>query len=326
MPSAVQARELVRANQLTQIDHGVLVAGMTLQLFDLLHKRQVGGEEFLAAYLAVAKFGHERAALMMARFIEAYRVAQTPGQVHAAVLLAEWDADAAYGRSVAALAEARAIEARQGLSQYEVDQQFKRIAEHFSVTEHRRALNAGRDTMVFSTAANGTRWRRVTDGNPCAFCAMLATRSDYRTRESALYVVGRADGYGTAEYKATGRLHYGGRTTRDGKRSKKGSLRTRGSRNIGERYHDRCGCTVAEVVGPWEPNDAERGHAELYGRALDACKEEGLPRTTGTLLAKMRELGDGVVHDAHKPPETDFSTLGPSLWRWLEHLTEIELD
>lgn len=289
--TAVETRQLVRANQVVQIEFGAYVAGLVAEVFELLRTGRISPNEFPAAHLTVERFGHEQAALMMARFIEEYREAAAPDQVHARPLLAAFDADAAYGRAKAALDQVTVLDA----TQVGYDRQFKEIAEQFSVRAARHVLNAGRDTMVFSTAANGTRWRRVTDGNPCAFCAMLATRSDYRTRESALYVVGQ-------------------------------SARARGSRSLGERYHDRCGCTVAEVVGPWEPNDAERGHADLYGRALEACEAEGLPRTTGNLLAKMRELGDGVVHDAHKPPETDFSTLGPSLWRWLEHLTEIELD
>lgn len=43
---------------------------------------------------------------------------------------------------------------------------------------NRQTLMAGRLTVAASTAAD-TRtigWRRVTDGNPCAFCAMLASR------------------------------------------------------------------------------------------------------------------------------------------------------
>lgn len=42
----------------------------------------------------------------------------------------------------------------------------------------RQVLNRGRDTLVESAAADreALGWTRVTDGNPCAFCRMLASR------------------------------------------------------------------------------------------------------------------------------------------------------
>lgn len=82
-------------------------------------------------------------------------------------------------------------------------------------------MNAGRDTVEWSAGVQGRSWRRVTDGDPCAFCAMLATRSDYTTKERAL-------------------------TTGHTRRHKRG-----GKRPLGSKYHDHCGCTVVEVVGPW---------------------------------------------------------------------------
>ena len=75
----------------------------------------------------------------------------------------------------------------------------------------------------------------------------------------------------------------------------------RGSRSLGERYHDNCGCTVAEVFDDWEPSYAERQQKALYEEARKACKEQGLEPTTKNVLAQMRELGDGTVHDAHVP-------------------------
>lgn len=277
MTTASGARALVRANQVAQINHGVLVAGMTHELIELLGEGHVADDEFVAGYLLVAKFGHERAAVMMGQFVELYRGIQAPGATHTAPVLAAWDAGAAYGRAMAALRELQAPQTSQD------------VAGEFAVTEHRHALNAGRETMEYSCAANGTRWRRVTDGNPCAFCAMLATRSDYRTRESALRVVGRANGYKTAQYKATGQIAHD-------------QDRQRGTRPLGSGYHDHCGCTVAEVIGEWEPTDREREYADLYDRAVAKCQADGVPATPENITKAMRELGQGVVHDAATPP------------------------
>lgn len=75
----------------------------------------------------------------------------------------------------------------------------------------------------------------------------------------------------------------------------------RGSRSLGEKYHDNCGCTVAEVFDDWEPSYAERQQKALYEEARKACKEQGLEPNTKNVLAQMRELGDGTIHDAHVP-------------------------
>ncbi len=159
-----------------------------------------------------------------------------------------------------------------------------KIVGGLAVRQHQTTLDAGRDVVVLSAAANDRRWRRVTDGNPCAFCAMLATRTDYTSPFAAQYVVGR------------------GKTTRLGARGRRGlGVRPRGSRSLGEKYHDHCGCTVAEVFDDWEPSYAERQQKALYEEARKACKEQGLEPTTKNVLAQMRELGDGTVHDAHVP-------------------------
>lgn len=52
------------------------------------------------------------------------------------------------------------------------------------------ALDAGRDTVLDMVAADPVAlgWARITDGNPCAFCAMLASRgAHYKSQESASF-------------------------------------------------------------------------------------------------------------------------------------------
>jgi len=113
---------------------------------------------------------------------------------------------------------------------------------------------------------------------------MLATRTDYTSPFAAQYVVRR------------------GKTTRLGDRGRRGlGVRPRGSRSLGEKYHDNCGCTVAEVFDDWESSYAERQQKALYEEARKACKKQGLEPTTKNILTQMRELGDGTVHDAHVP-------------------------
>lgn len=46
------------------------------------------------------------------------------------------------------------------------------IIDRAATAAHRDVLNAGREVI----RASSTRWRRVTDGSPCGFCAMIASR------------------------------------------------------------------------------------------------------------------------------------------------------
>lgn len=80
----------------------------------------------------------------------------------------------------------------------------------------RLALSGERDMVIDSIFRRPqvVGYRRVTDGSPCAFCAMLASRGAvYLSRERAEQVVGRG-GF------------------------------ARGTRAIGESYHDSCNCTT----------------------------------------------------------------------------------
>lgn len=200
---------------------------------------------------------------------------------HEEPIVAQFSPERAIGRAGAAADELRA--ARKLQSGFE--QRFEQIVGKYAGFEQSSILRAGRDTLEMSAIANETRFRRVTDGNPCTFCAILATREDYRTAESAMYVVGR---------------------TKNGRKT--GYLRSKGKRSIGSKFHDLCGCTVAEVLGEWEPSAKEQAYSDLYYDAVQACKDDGIPASPDN-TSKMRELGEGVINDARKP-ETQTGSSG----------------
>ncbi|MFR9767063.1 hypothetical protein [Nocardia sp. SC052] len=98
----------------------------------------------------------------------------------------------------------------------------REVAERLSATLTRHVAQAGREAVV-NTALGADEeigWARVLSGaENCAFCAMLASRGPvYRSDKSALTVVGR------------------GRNNR-----------TRGTRALGESYHDNCDCEAVLV-------------------------------------------------------------------------------
>lgn len=51
----------------------------------------------------------------------------------------------------------------------------------------RLAMGGGRETILRSAKRRGSRWRRVTDSDPCAFCAMLASRGAVYSEQTVLF-------------------------------------------------------------------------------------------------------------------------------------------
>lgn len=107
-----------------------------------------------------------------------------------------------------------------------------------SGTASRLALEGGRsavsETVRGDTEALG--WMRVTDGDPCSWCAMLASRGAvYRSAKTA-------GGRVNAEFSGHGQF----------------------------KFHDHCGCTVAPV---FSQDDPRLDHAdELYGQWVQATQ------------------------------------------------------
>ncbi len=215
---------------------------------------KVGDPQFVIMWTALEKAGHASSAQRTAQFITDYRSIQSHRPASAQVVLDEFDPAPATSAAFALMGSVR-----------RAPDAFERIVAEYASSVDRRVLNGGRDTMEWSTAASHTTWRRVTDVNPCEFCIMLATKSDYSSRESALVVTGN---------------HY----------RKRSSHRRRTPRQPGSRYHDHCGCTAVEVIGPWEQTDAERSHEELYRSAVRLVGDRGEQAMTTAVLSAMREL------------------------------------
>lgn len=97
------------------------------------------------------------------------------------------------------------------------------MAKRMGGSVQRRAMAAERDTTHLTIDANRTivGWRRVSDGDPCSWCAMLVSRGAvYKSHRSATSVVGR-----------------------------RGVARGTGpeARAIGQSYHDNDGCTAVPL-------------------------------------------------------------------------------
>ncbi|MBF6301176.1 hypothetical protein IU459_27060 [Nocardia amamiensis] len=124
------------------------------------------------------------------------------------------------------------------------------VSQRLSATLARHAAQAGRNAVVNAALGAGEEigWARVLSGSEnCAFCAMLASRGPvYRSDKSALTVVGR-----------------GGRP--------------RGSRALGERYHDGCDCEAVLVRRgqDWEGREESERLERLWIAASTAATQAG---------------------------------------------------
>lgn len=104
----------------------------------------------------------------------------------------------------------------------------------------RLVLDRGRRTFYDSAAGDPVRTgvARIPRGiNTCSFCIMLASRGAvYRSQVSAELVVGR--GSNRTGYDANGKRLTGGIG---------GGIKARGSRQLGELFHDNCFCETVTI-------------------------------------------------------------------------------
>lgn len=125
----------------------------------------------------------------------------------------------------------------------------------------RQVLMGGRETVDLTAGQDqqAIGWRRVSDGHPCTFCAMLCSRGPvYRSSASA---------NGDVERDSRG----GGR---------------------GMHFHAHCGCSSEIVYGSWEPTTQEQGFIDSYQRAAKQATAAGEARTQDSVMHRMRSSGD----------------------------------
>ncbi|WP_405944748.1 hypothetical protein [Streptomyces sp. NBC_00932] len=146
----------------------------------------------------------------------------------------------------------------------------------------RDALMGGRDLLDQSSRADRAviGWARVTDSDPCHFCALLASRGAvYRSQWTARY---------------TGRTGRRARTvTRpDGMDDwSPGRLASWEAAQGLDRYHDNCHCTIVPVYSrtDWLP-EASRAFRELYDLSTDGLSGDDARRAFRRAIEARRRL------------------------------------
>lgn len=140
----------------------------------------------------------------------------------------------------------------------------------------RRLSEISADTMIGNAELQGNlSAQRVPRVGCCAFCSMLASRGAVYSAESAGKVVGRGKPVGSH-------------------RAAKG-IQPRGSRRIGEDYHDNCRCRVVTVTknnSVQLSKEADK-HFELYKEAYDKV-------SSGLELNVIQSRVDGKLHNEYE--------------------------
>lgn len=124
----------------------------------------------------------------------------------------------------------------------------------------RATFDGARDSTFDNIDATGSRWVRVARANACSFCRLLATRTDeaaYSSKEAAQYVVGRRRG------------------------------RTRGSRRLGEKYHDHCYCYPVEIRSSQTVADVISGE---YADQVDRWNDEYLKARANSGVSDPKQI------------------------------------
>lgn len=130
---------------------------------------------------------------------------------------------------------------------------YRRAVNQVLAEAHTIIMSAGRGLIRESGQADhrAVGVRRVSDGDPCTFCAMLVSRGPAYTSEAkALSKAGTSDP-----------------------------------------YHHHCGCTTEIIYGDWLPTEAEQGYIDAYNGAAEAANAAGENRTAQTVLWRMRDAG-----------------------------------
>lgn len=139
----------------------------------------------------------------------------------------------------------------------------------------RQVFNSSRETILSNAKREGVRYARYASANACSFCQILATRTTtdlYATEFSAVRVVGRAG-------------------------------RPRGTRKLGEKFHDNCHCVPVAIRDgvTYEPPSWVAQWDTAYGNArndvggdtndiINHMRRGEYPDRKDALNARRREL------------------------------------
>lgn len=228
------------------------------QSFDLL----------VQAALPVVRSGQQASGVLSRDYYRAYRMVEEITGQTPSVALAQFNEEQVRS-SMYATGEAQAR--RSIASGFPLDEVKRTALVTMAGSVTRHVANGGRQTLVDTIREDNQAigWERMTGRDPCAFCAMIASRGAvFKSAESASKV-----GFGS-DAAARGFADPHGRI--------------RGTRNRGQSYHDHCQCYVeARFLGDPFLSEENRGYRDLW--------DESTKGEEDALNAFRRALGDSMI-------------------------------
>lgn len=171
---------LTEAHKLAQVEVGARAAGDVEDMWGSLNVERP--DPWIAATAAALSARKDQSVLLAGTYLAEYTAVEDPGYSIDVV------SPSRGGTRLLTVAAMAPVEMRKlldagvdpGVASREVERRFKEIVAA-------EAMRTGRWTVQDSAGRSerAVGWRRVTDGNPCAFCAMLASRGPVYTVSTA---------------------------------------------------------------------------------------------------------------------------------------------
>ncbi|WP_104087051.1 hypothetical protein [Arthrobacter sp. GMC3] len=250
MALTAEGRELTEAHRLLQLGIAARATAVSKSLWRRLQVSDLDGSmsSWMPAQLAAWRLFYGQSQEVASEYITAYQAAE----IGAASKIVQQAFGVPEMRDAALLAGPVRVKMliKRGMA---ADEAHSKAFTKFSGITRRQVMSGGRLAVAKTGSADqrAVGWRRVTDGDPCTFCGMLAGRGPIYSSKQ------RADSIG----------------------------------GTGLEYHGHCGCTAEIVYGDWEPSDSEKLFIEEYDKAAKQADAAGESRTQENVLWRMRENG-----------------------------------
>ncbi len=141
--------------------------GTPAKIYYKFEGNNTSGSHKLNSAIAQAYYAHQQGTRLARDYLRQYRGAEY-GDTGLPFVTPGWDVNQAVDSIVWAPRLARTMISRREATPEET---WHQITSALVGRSMREALRPGRETIIQSAEAAGSWWRRVSDGNPCAFCA-----------------------------------------------------------------------------------------------------------------------------------------------------------
>lgn len=258
MANTEEGARLTEAHRLAQLRNAGEALRVSATIWRLLDVRDLDGStaRWLEAQLAALGRYNERSRRLAEQYLRAYREAEAGGR--AAVIPGGFIDQVA---AIVSLETQGPIAAKENIARGVPPAAAMQTAWRRTTGAIGRLVQQGGRGTIDQTVrrdSGAVGYRRVTDSDPCEFCALLASRGPVFASEAGALQVGR------------------GRTNR-----------IRGAQQLGDAYHDNCNCSAEPVYGSWEPTEVERRLIDIYDDSVEP----------GDLRATLRNMRHALGRD-----------------------------